>query len=123
MKTFGKTIKAARLAKHLSQLELAELCGIKKEYLVNLENDTYGRSPSMKILIKLAKYLDINSKEIGASAGRDSITAQQYAKKIYDRDPRFCDLLRKMYHDPNFANAVIKDAIALRLKKRGNNEK
>lgn len=60
MKTFGKTIKAARLAKNLSQLELAELCGIKKDYLVNLENDTYGRPPSMAGIcskISLCKFL------------------------------------------------------------------
>ncbi|MCL1802227.1 MAG: helix-turn-helix domain-containing protein [Eubacteriaceae bacterium] len=59
----GAILKDARLAKGLTQEEVAKQIGITSRQYVNYE--TYGRfSPQAKILHKLSKILDIPTKDL-----------------------------------------------------------
>lgn len=69
---FGSTIRAARKAKHLSQVEVAELLGTSQTNLSGWERDEYRPGPSH--LLKLAEILDIDPAELlrlAAAAGSD----------------------------------------------------
>lgn len=59
----GEKIKQLRLEKHLSQRELASICGISYSNLNKIENDK--AEPSIETLLKLSKAL--GSGLIGAS--------------------------------------------------------
>jgi len=77
--TFGTRIRELRLAKHLSQRELAEQVAIRlKEddrrgfdftYLSKIENDRLP-PPSTAAILQLAAALDANSDELLALAGK-----------------------------------------------------
>lgn len=53
---------AARKKKKLSQEQLAELVGISRSYLTNIERGTYN--PSLKVAQKIAKQLNISTDSI-----------------------------------------------------------
>jgi len=77
--TFGTRIRELRLAKHLSQRELAEQVAVRlKEddrrgfdftYLSKIENDRLP-PPSTAAILQLAAALDANSDELLALAGK-----------------------------------------------------
>ena len=59
---FGKRIKKMRLAKGLSQTEVAKELGADKSFMSNLENGR--KNPTLKTILKLAKALGVNSDQL-----------------------------------------------------------
>lgn len=55
--TFGEIIKSTRIKKKLKQYELAELVGISRSYLSDIENNRY--IPSGKTLLKIDKEIGL----------------------------------------------------------------
>ncbi len=55
----SQRIKELRLAKKLSQVELANLIGVTKQSVSNWENDNI--QPSIDILIKLSEVLSVST--------------------------------------------------------------
>ena len=58
MSDIGKRIKELREAHHLSQAELAKLCGSNQATVAKTE--TGKTAPSLKLLMGLAEYFDIS---------------------------------------------------------------
>ncbi len=54
----NEKIRQIRLAKKLSQVELAELLGVTKQSVSNWENDNI--QPSIDMLVKIAKTLSVS---------------------------------------------------------------
>ena len=61
-KQLGMRIKYLRTLKHMSQEDLALEANVNKNYLSDLERGT--RNPTVKILEKVAKALDISLSEL-----------------------------------------------------------
>jgi transcriptional regulator with XRE-family HTH domain len=59
---FAKNLKKIRKQKGLSQEALALLCDIDRTYIGRIEN--LKRNPSLEVLAKLAKGLDIELSEL-----------------------------------------------------------
>lgn len=59
---FGKKIKKLRLAKGLSQSQVAKELGADKSFMSNLENGR--KNPTLKTLIKLAKALGVTMDQL-----------------------------------------------------------
>lgn len=59
---FAKRLKQKRLEKGLSQEALALICDIDRTYIGRIEN--LKRNPSLEILYKIAKGLDIKLSEL-----------------------------------------------------------
>lgn len=57
MKIFGKIIKLFRKNLYLTQVDLAERCGITPEYLSKIENGS--KTPSMELMKDICKVIDI----------------------------------------------------------------
>ena len=55
----GRRIRAARLAKGLMLGELADLVGISKGYMSQLETGTPGANPTLEVLKRIADELDV----------------------------------------------------------------
>lgn len=53
----GKTVKNQRKARAISQLHLAELCGISDSHIRNIENGS--ANPSLDTLVKICNALEI----------------------------------------------------------------
>jgi DNA-binding XRE family transcriptional regulator len=64
--TLGQRIRAAREAKGLSQVSLAETAGISQGYLSQLEQDE--REPSLSIAARVARALGLSLDELAAEA-------------------------------------------------------
>lgn len=58
-KTLGKRIREARIGKHYTQQQLAEMAGIGQMYLGEIERGT--KMPSMKSFIKIIETLDVSA--------------------------------------------------------------
>lgn len=58
-KTLGKRIREARIEKHYTQQQLAELAGIGQMYLGEIERGT--KMPSLKSFIKIIETLDVSA--------------------------------------------------------------
>lgn len=56
---FNKRIKLLREANKLSQVELADKIGVKKQTISNWENDNI--LPSIDMLIKVSKFFNVSS--------------------------------------------------------------
>ena len=50
-------VKIARIRKKIKQQDFAEMVGISREYLRQIENDT--ANPTRSIMIKIAEILDV----------------------------------------------------------------
>lgn len=61
-KKFGENVKKYRIAKNLSQEELAEKANLHRTYISSLERGQ--RSISLKNIEKISRALDINEKEL-----------------------------------------------------------
>ncbi|MED4012940.1 helix-turn-helix transcriptional regulator [Priestia aryabhattai] len=59
---FGQTVKKYRQEKSISQEKLAEITGLHRTYISEVERGT--RNVSLINIIKIAKGLDINSSQI-----------------------------------------------------------
>lgn len=61
-KTIGERIKYYREQRNLYQVELADIVGVSTGYIGSIEQGV--RSPSLKILTKIAKALKISPKDL-----------------------------------------------------------
>lgn len=61
MKTFGEHLRNLRKAKGLSQNELGDLAGLSDKYLGEVER---GGNPSLDVLMKLAKALEVDLSQL-----------------------------------------------------------
>ena len=61
-KRFGVRVRALRMAKGLSQEELAFRAGVHRTYLGGIERG--GRNPSLKNITTIAKALEISLSEL-----------------------------------------------------------
>jgi transcriptional regulator with XRE-family HTH domain len=59
---FGKRLKELRISKKLTQIELAEICGLHPNYIGMVERGE--RNPSLINIDKLAKGLDVSLSEL-----------------------------------------------------------
>jgi transcriptional regulator with XRE-family HTH domain len=59
---FGKRLKELRISKKLTQIELAEICGLHPNYIGMVERGE--RNPSLINIDKLAKALNLNITEL-----------------------------------------------------------
>jgi transcriptional regulator with XRE-family HTH domain len=59
---FGKRLKELRISKKLTQIELAEICGLHPNYIGMVERGE--RNPSLINIDKLAKALDVSLSEL-----------------------------------------------------------
>lgn len=55
----NQRIRELRLAKNISQVDLAKIIGVSKQSVSNWENDNI--QPSIDILLKLAKFFDVST--------------------------------------------------------------
>jgi XRE family transcriptional regulator, master regulator for biofilm formation len=83
----GDIIKKNRLEKNLSLTKLAELAGISKAYLFNLENNNQ-KNPSLDIAQKIAKVLEIDlflplSEDVPVDEDKDSEGKNLNQKELY----------------------------------------
>jgi transcriptional regulator with XRE-family HTH domain len=62
--TFGHRLRELRLAKDLTQRELAKKAGIDFTYLSKIENDQPGYQPSEQVIRELAKLLGTDAEEL-----------------------------------------------------------
>jgi transcriptional regulator with XRE-family HTH domain len=61
-KKLGNNLKAIRTAKNTTQSELAELLGVDKSFVSNIENGK--TNPTLETISKLAKVLDVSTTEL-----------------------------------------------------------
>lgn len=61
-KSFSERIKFYREQRNLYQVELAEIVGISTSYISSIEQGL--RTPSLKVLKKLAKALKVSPKDL-----------------------------------------------------------
>ena len=55
-------LKEYRIAKKISQQELAQLVGVRRETIVHLENNRYN--PSLEMALKIAEIFDCHVEEL-----------------------------------------------------------
>lgn len=70
MKSFGTVVREARLERELTLEKVAKRIGSHKGYISSIENGTVA-PPSIKILPKLARVLEIPTQELLALAWWD----------------------------------------------------
>lgn len=61
-KILRKNIKKFRISKKLTQQELADMTGMSREYICDIENDSRNKHPSISTIGRVADALEI---EIG----------------------------------------------------------
>ncbi len=59
-KIIRKNIKKYRLRNNLSQQQLADMCGITRQYLCDIENENRNKHVTIAILGRIADSLNIN---------------------------------------------------------------
>lgn len=68
---FGRRLRELRIARHLTQEALAEAAGITATYTSDLERGK--RAPSLTIILKLARALDVEVADLLMDFKRDSL--------------------------------------------------
>ena len=83
----GARIKEARLRKHLSQAQLAELLGLTPPYISNIE--TGKQNMSITALAKISDVLEVSADWILRNNTRDAleITADEFRALLADCTP------------------------------------
>ena len=83
----GARIKEARLHKHLSQAQLAELLGLTPPYISNLE--TGKQNMSITALARISDVLEVSADWILRNNTRDAldITAEEFRELLEDCTP------------------------------------
>ena len=62
MTTFAERLKELRKEKHLTQQELADQIGVRRETIGHLENNRYN--PSLEMALKIVKIFDMKIEDI-----------------------------------------------------------
>ena len=62
MANIGTNLKELRKAKKMSQQELAQLVGVRRETIVHLENNRYN--PSLEMALKIAEIFQLPVEDI-----------------------------------------------------------
>jgi transcriptional regulator with XRE-family HTH domain len=62
LKTFGRSIRRLRKQRGLSQEDLAEACGLSRNYISDIERGV--RNPGVLVLVALAKALKVPLREL-----------------------------------------------------------
>ena len=86
---FGEKVKQLRIARGISQVELAKALGVSKQSVSNWENDNI--LPSIEMLVKTAEYfsvstdymLGIDNREVIDVSGLD-LTRISHIRQIID---------------------------------------
>ena len=107
---FGKLIRQARKNKGYSQRELAKLLKVDFTYLSKLENNRADYAPKEEVIRSLARHLNLNPEELIFLAGRIPQNQAELLKQHYKNMPT---LFRRMGENPEFANRVFQEAIAV----------
>ena len=83
----GARIKEARLRKHLSQAQLAELLGLTPPYISNLE--TGKQNMSITALARISDVLEVSADWILRNNTRDAldITSEEFRELLEDCTP------------------------------------
>lgn len=102
--TLGFFIKSARLAKNYSQKQLAELTGLNFTYLSKIENDKTDYPPTERVIIALARELDLDAEELIFLTGKIPQSYQQFTIENYDKMPA---LFKKLRNDPDQLKKII----------------
>ena len=72
MDKIAETLRDARKSKRLTQAEVAESVGVSRAYYADVERGRYN--PSLKLMSKLAKLLNINLNFLKKNDGNTSET-------------------------------------------------
>ena len=59
-----KNIKKNRLAKKLTQQNLADMIEMSREYICDIENDSRNKHPTIRVLGRIADALNIDIKQL-----------------------------------------------------------
>jgi transcriptional regulator with XRE-family HTH domain len=62
LKTFGRSVRRLRKQRGLSQESLAEVCGLSRNYISDIERGV--RNPGLLALVALAKALRVTLREL-----------------------------------------------------------
>ena len=83
----GGRVKEARVRKHLSQAQLAEMLGLSSRYISNLE--TGKQNMSITALAKISDVLEVSADWILRNNTRDAleITADEFRELLADCSP------------------------------------
>lgn len=98
---FGEKLKTARLAAGMTQEELAEKCGMKKQSISRYENSE--REPNIRTAKKLADALNISLESLAVERLADLTSEQKQLVTL-------CQQLNSDQID--FAKALLKQIIA-----------
>jgi transcriptional regulator with XRE-family HTH domain len=98
---FGEKLKTARLAAGMTQEELAEKCGMKKQSISRYENSE--REPNIRTAKKLADALNISLESLAVESLADLTSEQEQLITL-------CQQLNSDQID--FAKALLKQIIA-----------
>ncbi|MBP3920806.1 MAG: helix-turn-helix transcriptional regulator [Bacilli bacterium] len=94
----GKKIKELRKSRHLKQDDLAEILGITRGQISNLEHNR--RSLSLEQLQKLCNYFKIDMEYFGVSpTAEETISLLERAKLIFESEKIDTDTKDKLYQD------------------------
>lgn len=94
----GKKIKELRKSRHLKQDDLAEILGITRGQISNLEHNR--RSLSLEQLQKLCNYFKIDMEYFGVSpTAEETISLLERAKLIFESENIDTDTKDKLYQD------------------------
>jgi transcriptional regulator with XRE-family HTH domain len=62
LKTFGRSVRSLRKQRGLSQEDLAEVCGLSRNYISDIERGV--RNPGLLVMVALAKALKVPLREL-----------------------------------------------------------
>jgi transcriptional regulator with XRE-family HTH domain len=62
LKTFGRSVRSLRKRRGLSQETLAEVCGLSRNYISDIERGV--RNPGLLVMVALAKALKVPLREL-----------------------------------------------------------
>jgi transcriptional regulator with XRE-family HTH domain len=112
-RSFGESIREARVAKNIGLRELAKKLTISPSYLSDIENDR--RNPAEQVLSELARHLDLDFDNMMVRAGRLGDETFRYMTRM----PAAGLLLRKLSTENAPENVIEELANILERKKKG----
>jgi transcriptional regulator with XRE-family HTH domain len=109
--SFGKTLRRIRVAKGVTQREVAHAMGMDYSYFSRLENDRFDSNPTRETIDKLAEALKCTDEERGellAQAGRLNEDMEKVAR-IASKRPELGQLFQAAVKlSPNKIDEILK---------------